>query len=283
MIHLDALTLECFVAASETGSFTKAANRVARTQSAVSQQIIKLEQQLGKTLFNRNKDLFLTADGEILLSYARKIVSLNNEAVDRFKQPELRGEIRFGLPEDFVNVFLSEVLADYSSSHPLISINIDCDLTLNLFERFKNKEFDLVLLKMNKPDEFPDGIDVWTESLVWVAGNADLQLEDDKPIPLVLSPQPCVYRERAIKALEEINKKWRVVFSSYSYAGKIAAVEAGMGVTVIPRNMVNKNLRIINNLGFPELESAHVSLLKHNSKDPVIKSFEDFVVQRLHD
>ncbi|CAN0571760.1 unnamed protein product, partial [Ectocarpus sp. 12 AP-2014] len=100
-MSFDALTLECFLAVTETGSFTRAADKVARTQSAVSQQIAKLENQVGKSLFIRGKKLTLTSDGEILLTYARKIVQLNRDAMDRFKQPELQGEVRFGLPEDF--------------------------------------------------------------------------------------------------------------------------------------------------------------------------------------
>ncbi len=281
-MSFDSLTLECFLAVTETGSFTRAADKVTRTQSAVSQQIAKLETQIGKSLFIRGKKLTLTSDGEILLTYARKIVQLNRDAMDRFKQPELQGEVRFGLPEDFASVFLSEVLTEYAALHPRILLNIECDLTLNLFERFKKKEFDLVLIKMNKPEDFPSGMDVWSETLEWV-GNPELfELDNDQPVPLVLSPQPCVYRARAINSLEKKNKKWRIVFSSHSYAGTIAAVRAGMGLTVLPRNMIPSYLEIIKkNTNIPKLDDTHISLLKHHDKNLAVNSFEKFVVERL--
>lgn len=281
-MSFDTLTLECFLAATETGSFTRAADKVARTQSAVSQQITKLENQVGKSLFTRGKKLTLTSDGEILLTYARKIAQLNRDAMDRFKQPELRGEVRFGLPEDFASVFLSEVLTEYAALHPRILLNIECDLTLNFFERFKQKEFDLVLIKMNKPEDFPSGIDVWSETLEW-AGNQELfELDNEQPVPLVLSPQPCVYRARAINSLEKKNKKWRIVFSSHSYAGTIAAVRAGMGLTVLPRNMIPPYLEIVKkNMNIPNLDDTHISLLKHHDKNLAVNLFEKFVVKRL--
>lgn len=277
----DSLTLECFVAVTEAGSFTRAASKVSRTQSAVSQQITKLENQVGKALFLRGKSLTLTHEGEILYSYAKKIIQLNREALDRFKQPELHGEVRFGLPEDFASVFLSDVLTEYASLHPRILLNVECDLTLNLLDKFKKKELDLVLVKMCQPQDFPNGMEVWTEMLEWV-GNKDLFHLEEQAIPLVLSPRPCVYRTRAIKALEKINKKWRIVFSSHSYAGTIAAVKAGMGVTVLPRNMVPSDLEIIRtNKAIPSLDDTHISLLKHNDKNLAVNSFEKFVVDKL--
>lgn len=278
----DALTLNCFIAVAETKSFTRAATKITRTQSAISQQITKLEKQIGKPLFERGKTIILTSEGEILLNYAKKIIQLNHEAIDRFKQPELEGEVRFGLPEDFASVFLSDILTEYTSLHPRILLNVECDLTLQLFERFKNKEFDLVLVKMNRPEDFPNGIDVWSETLEWV-GNPELfNLKNGQPVPLVLSPHPCVYRSRAIKSLENNNQKWRIFFSSHSYAGKIAAVKAGMGVTVLSRNMVPGDLEIIRTShNIPKLSDTHISLLKHHNNNAAVNSFEKFVFDSL--
>jgi DNA-binding transcriptional LysR family regulator len=277
----DGLTLECFVAVSETGSFTKAADKVARTQSAVSQQISKLERQLGCPLFSRGKQLLLTADGEVLLGYAKRIVNLHREAMDRFHNPELQGEVRFGLPEDFASVFLSDVLSEYAKLHPRMLLLIECDLTINLFERFKNNEFDLVLVKMNRPEDFPNGIDVWSEALEWV-GDQSLFDNIEQPLPLVVSPHPCVYRARAIETLNRLNRKWCVVFSSPSYAGTVAAVEAGMGVTVLPRNMVPSNLSIIRTEEKQQkLANTHLSLLKHSDTNLAVNDLEAFVDAKL--
>ena len=278
-MNIDTVTVHCFLAVAETGSFTRAGERVGRTQSAVSQQIAKLEGLLGKKLVERGRVHSLTAAGETFLTYARQIHALHREALDRFREPELEGEVRFGLPEDFARVFLSDVPADFAHIHPRILLNIECDLTLNLYKRFRQNEFDLVLVKMNRPEDFPYGIDVWSETLEWV-GDPDL-IDRAKPIPLVLAPQPCVYRARAVKALDTLGRKWRLVLSSPSYAGTIAAVKANMGITVLPRAMIPLGLDVIRKQLLPDLSDVHVSLLKRKLHDPVTNSLEDFVLKKL--
>jgi DNA-binding transcriptional LysR family regulator len=282
-MNLDTLTLQCFLSVASTGSFTKAAERIGRTQSAVSQQICKLEDFLGKSLIQRGKVLVLTNEGQIFEAYARKILAMHLEVVDRFKTPNLTGQIRFGLPEDFATRFLADVLVDFVRIHPRIFLNIECDLTLNLFERFKKNEFDLVLVKMSRPEDFPNGIDVWSEKLEWVGDKNLLTsfFDNQKPLPLILSPHPCVYRSRAIKALEDANIKWQVVFSSPSYNGTIAAVKAGLGITILPKIMIPNQLQVLNNTCLPVLSDTHISLLKRDQNDLVIASFEEFVLKKL--
>jgi DNA-binding transcriptional LysR family regulator len=276
---LDAITLQCFLAVAESGSFTRAAERVGRSQSAVSQQIAKLERLLGEALLTRGKQISLTPEGEIFLRYAKQIFALQREAIDLFREPELAGEVRFGLPEDFASVFLADVLVEFVQIHPRIQLNIECDLTLNLFERFKRREFDMVLVKMSRPEDFPNGLDIWSEPLEWV-GEPDL-VAADEPVPLVLSPQPCVYRASALRALQIAGKDWRVVFSSTSYAGTIAAVKASLGITVLPRNMVPRECDVLPARKLPSLEDTHVSLLKHSADNAAVVSFEKFVLKRM--
>ncbi|MFC5454423.1 LysR substrate-binding domain-containing protein [Prosthecobacter fluviatilis] len=275
----DTITLQCFIAVAETGSFTRAAERVGRTQSAISQQMTKLVSLLGKPLFVKGRQFGLTPEGEIFLGYARQIFALHREALDRFTTPELEGEVRFGLPENFASVYLSEVLADFSRIHPRILLNIECDLTLNLFDRFKKKKFDLVLVKMNRPEDFPNGLDVWSEPLKWVGD--PILINRKKPVPLVLSPHPCVYRASAIKALEKAGRPWRLVFSSPSYAGTVAAVKAGMGISVMPHTMIPPELQAVDASLLPKLADTHVSLLKHRADNPAINTLEEFVLKRL--
>lgn len=280
---LDTATLQCFLAVASTGSFTKAAERIGRTQSAVSQQIAKLEDLIGKSLIQRGKRVVLTNEGQIFEEYARKIVTMHLEVIDRFKTPNLKGQIRFGLPEDFATRFLADVLVDFVRIHPRVFLNIECDLTLNLFERFKKNEFDMVLVKMSRPEDFPNGIDVWSEKLEWVGDKNLLStfFDNQKPLPLILSPQPCVYRSRAIRALEDANIKWQVVFSSPSYNGTIAAVKAGLGITILPKVMVPNHLQTLNNTMLPTLSDTHISLLKRNKNNAAIASFEEFVLKKL--
>ena len=279
---MDEFTLRCFLAVVETGSFTKAAQKVKRTQSAITQQMSSLEKSLGKRLFDRGKQMRLTKDGEIFLPYANKIFALHSEVLDRFKYPELEGEIRFGLPEDFAAMFLSDVLTDFSRFHPRILLNVECDLTFNLFERFKKKSFDMVLVKMSRPEDFPNGVEVWSEPLEWIGKKQYIEtLNTNMVLPLVLSPQPCVYRASALQALEQAGIKWRIVFISPSYAGIIAAVSAGMGISVLPRTMIPGALEVIQQDSLPLLPDIHVSLLKQTDKNECLESLEDFLLKKL--
>jgi len=282
-MNIDTATLQCFLSVASVGSFTKAAENIGRTQSAVSQTIAKLEYLMGKSLIHRGKNLILTNEGAIFEEHARKILAMHLEAIDLFKPPLLTGNIRFGLPEDFATRFLSDALVEFIRNHPSVSMNIECDLTLNLLDRFKNNEFDMVLVKMKSPKHFPDGVRVWSEKLEWV-GNKNLVsvfLEKNKPLPLVLSPHPCIYRSRAIRALEDANIKWQVVFSSPSYNGAISAVKAGLGVTILSRKMVPSHLQILDNTILPLLKDTHISLLKNNEDNKCLRFFENFVLSKL--
>lgn len=280
-MSFDALTLDCFIAVAETGSFTKAAERVGRTQSAVSQQIARLENQLNKSLFVRGKNLSLTNDGKTLLSYARTIATLYHEVIDKFLEPELQGEIRLGLPDDFASVYFPDILVEFKRLHPWISLSVECDLTSHLYKRFKKKEFDIVLVKMPRPDEFPYGMEIGAENLEWV-GNSELFTHDkEQPVPLILSPDPCMYREAVMKALQDAGRKCHIVFSSHSHASKMAAVKAGMGITALPRHMIPADLHLIKpRNGIPPLGATPLSLLKHNERSS-INSLEKYLTDRL--
>ncbi|KTC87458.1 LysR substrate-binding domain-containing protein [Legionella drozanskii] len=281
-MSLDTVTLQCFLAVADTGSFTKAADKVGRTQSAISQQIAKLEQITEKSLINRGKTFSLTTDGELFLGYARKIFELHREALDRFKEPELAGEIRFGLPEDFATMVLSDVLVDFSRLHPRVTLNVECDLTLNIFTRFTQGKSDLVLLKTHQPETLLKAVNIWSEAVEWI-GKPDFfsSMDRNSIIPLVLSPQPCVYRENVIQTLEKAGLRWRLVYSSPSYAGRMAAVKAGLGISAIQRTMIPSYLESIENPILPKLNNIHISLLKKEGANKAIESLEYFLLKRL--
>lgn len=276
---LDTTTLQCFLAVAETGSFTKAAEKLSRTQSAISQQVAKLEQLLGKLLLSRGRQITLTADGEVFQRYARQIFALQNEALDYMKIPALAGEVRVGIPENFASAFLSDILAEFARMHPRVLLNIECDLTLNLFARFKRREFDVVLVKMNRPEDVTDGQEVWSEPLQWVGDSA--LIDSNKPIPLVLAPEPCVYRAAAIRALNHEGRPWRLIFSSPSYAGIITAVKAGMGVTIMPHTMIPRELSPVAPSLLPTLDETHVSLLQQANPSLAMQTLYEFILKKL--
>jgi DNA-binding transcriptional LysR family regulator len=281
-MSLDTVTLQCFLAVAETRSFTKAASRVGRTQSAISQQIAKLENLIEKQLITRGRELALTADGELFLSYAKRIYELHRESLDRFKTPELQGELRFGLPEDFASMILSDVLVEFSRLHPRVMLNVECDLTLNLIERFHKGEFDLILIKTNEKNQITEGVNVWNEPVEWVGKKELLPTLNEKTvIPLILSPTPCVYRGNVIESLDQHRLKWRLAFSSPSYAGKMAAVRAGLGITAIQRSMIPNYLDRVEDYFLPSLKDIHVSLIKKEAANKAIDSLEFFIMDKL--
>ncbi len=234
--NLDTLLLKSFAAIAETGSFSRAAEIVGRSQSAVSLQIKKLEEGLNCQLFDRsNRDIALTDKGEVFLGYARRMIELRWEAFSRLNEPEVRGEITFGVPEDFATHYLPDILASFAKHHRHVQLHVTCDLTLNLMKAFQKRDLDIILVKRD-PESVKGGTKVWREPLVWVAAE---YYQMKEPIPLVLSPQPCIYRARALGALDRMRKPWQIAYTSPSLAGTIAAVKAGLGVTVLPAIISN--------------------------------------------
>ncbi len=259
---LDTLQLKSFIAIAETGTFSRGAEVVGRTQSALSLQIKKLEEGLGCQLFDRSgRKVKLTDQGEIFLGYAKRIIQLQWEAYSRLKEPDIEGEIRLGTPEDFATHYLPEVLALFRKHHPRIQLNVSCDLTLNLVDGFNRGEFDIILVKRD-PKATRGGTKVWREPLVWAAAD---HWQPEKPLSLVLSPQPCIYRARALAALDRAKKPWHISYTSPSLAGTIAAVKAGLGITVLPENMLPTGVHAIRGeLKLPELADAEIALMKRD-------------------
>ena len=259
---LDLDLLRCFVTIAETGSFTRAGDRLGRTQSTISLQVKRLEDMLGRAVFARTpRSLSLTGDGERLLGPARQLLRLNDAAIAELFEPDMTGRVRLGVPEDFATAHLPGVLAAFAKAHPLVELEVTCDLTLNLFDKFHSGAFDLVLVK-REPTAPLEGMRVWREPLVWVARD-QLAVAGLATIPLVVSPEPCVYRKRAADALDAMGRKWRVAYTSTSLAGSLSAVNAGLGITVLPREMVPGHLTAItDDRELPLLYDTEIALIE---------------------
>lgn len=290
MYDLDTSLLRSFVILAETGSFTRAADRVGRSQSAVSMQIAKLEELLDCRVFNRDKrNVTLTHDGEKLLGYARQIVNLSDTLINRFRKPDIEGEIRFGSPEDFATFFLPSILGHFSQTHPQIALNVQCELTLDLIRGYEAGDYDLIIIKQEPGSIYKGAQPLWRERLVWVGEKPMLDGTDfvsltarNAPIPLVLSPSPCVYRARAAQALDKAGAEWKVAYTSPSVAGIVAAVKAGLGFAALPRHMVPSDLTPLEHeKGWPELQDAEICLLARSETNPAISALTDFIKQKL--
>jgi DNA-binding transcriptional LysR family regulator len=273
------LQLKSFVAIAETGTFGQAAEAVNRTQSALSLQIKKLEEQLGCELFDRtHRRVVLTPQGEIFLGYAKRMIQLQWEAFSRLREPDVEGEIRFGTPEDFATHYLPGVLASFRQHHPRVQLNVACDLTLNLIDGFHRGEFDVILAKRD-PQRVKGGTKVWREPLVWAAADG---YQPEERLSLVLSPQPCIYRARALAALDRAKRSWHISFTSPSLAGTLAAVKAGLGITVLPAHMIPDGIHITaKETKLPHLADSEVALMKKDELSKVAEIFADHVVQSL--
>ena len=254
--------LRCFVTIAETGSFTRAGERLGRTQSTISLQVKRLEDMLGRAVFARTpRSLSLTTEGERLLGPARQLLRLNDAALAELFEPDMTGRVRLGVPEDFATAHLPAVLAAFAKAHPLVELEVTCDLTLNLLDKFHAGAFDLVLVK-REPSAPLEGMRVWREPLVWVARD-QLAVAGLATIPLVVSPEPCVYRKRASDALDAMGRKWRVAYTSTSLAGSLSAVNAGLGITVLPREMVPPHLvAITDDPDLPPLYDTEIALIE---------------------
>jgi DNA-binding transcriptional LysR family regulator len=255
--------LRTFMAIVDSGGFTRAAERVGRTQPTVSLQIKKLEDGLGRRVFEREpgRDLQLTPDGEILLTYARQMLRLADEARSRLMEPDIAGTVRLGTPEDFASTHLPDVLARFARAHPRVALDVNCDFTVNLLDAFSKGQYDLVLFK-REPQGPGGGIGVWRELLVWTASSR-LVLSPDEALPLVLAPVPDVYRKRALATLDAMKRPWRIVYTSPSLNGLQAAVQAGLGVTVLPKEMVPPGFVLLGSEhGLPPLPDTEIVLYR---------------------
>ena len=277
--HIDTLTLKSFISIAETGTFSHAADTVGRTQSALSLQIKKLEDGLGCQLFDRSgRKVKLTDQGEIFLGYAKRIIQLQWEAYSRLREPDVEGEIRLGTPEDFATHYLPEVLSTFRQHHPRVQLNVSCDLTLNLIDGFRRGDYDVVLVKRD-PKATKGGTKVWREPLVWAAADHH---KPEEPLSLVLSPQPCIYRARALAALDKAKKPWRISYTSPSLAGTIAAVNAGLGITVLPANMLPNGIHPIRTeIKLPALADAEIALMKRDDLSKASEMLAEHIVHSL--
>jgi len=258
--NLDVDLLKTFLAIADTGNFTRAAEEVNKTQSAVSMQMKRLEELVGRPLFVRDgRQSRFTADGERLIEYARRIVNLNDEAVAAFTKPELTGTLRFGTPDDYADRFLPEILARFSRTHPLVTVNVDCAQSGQLFERARHGELDLALVTACS-EIFADEI-VRTEPLVWVT-SARHSVHMLDTLPIAISHTGCEWRALTISALERQGRKYRIAYSSPNSNAVNAAVLAGLAVGSIPEICVRPGMRILTEKdGFPTLGSFRLGIV----------------------
>ncbi|MFO7592992.1 MAG: LysR substrate-binding domain-containing protein [Pseudomonadota bacterium] len=261
--------LRAFVAVVDGGGFTRAAERLHRTQSTVSQQVKRLEERLETPLLKRDtRSLSLTERGELLLGYARRLLALNEEAVSALTETRLQGHLRLGSAQEVADGGLAEMLTHFSRLHPGIKFEVLVDANLKLREAVEQGELDLAVVfqEVGQAENGGIGCEV-IERLrrVWVAA-PEFEIIRGEPLPLVLPIAPCLFRNSVLSALDDHELAWRIVLATPSLAGIRAAVRAGLGIGVRTERWLEADLQIIDD-GLPQLPDVELVMLSSRATD----------------
>lgn len=260
----DTVLLRTFVTVAQENGFTRAAEKLSLTQSAISTHLRRLEEHVGKPLLKRTtRSVALTADGEVLMTYARAILNLNREAQTRLTGAAKSRTLRIGLPEDFANTRLIGALQQFAERHAGLALELEVGLQADLLRALDDGELDLAI--GGHCHSKRRGKLLWREPLVWVfAEQAALALP--APLPLAFFPDPCPYREVAVAALAKTGAAYRIALRCSNVAGMIAAARAGFAIAAIPASQMRSGLRRIKEeQGLPALPDVEFMLFARTS------------------
>lgn len=262
-MNLDLDLLRTFVAVADLNTFAAAAAAVCRTQSAVSQQMQRLEQLVGKELFARHgRNKLLTEHGIQLLGYARKILRFNDEACISLMFSNLQGVLTLGASDESADTILPFLLNRISSVYPKLALDVSVKRNAFMVEMLKENEVDLVVTT-HRPGQF-DSLTLRTSPTHWYCA-AEYVLQKGEPIPLVLLDDPSPFRDMVLAALNEAGIPWRLAYVASTLPAVRAAVKAGLGVTARPVEMMSPDLRVLGQSeGLPSLPDTEY-LLCHNA------------------
>ena len=261
---LDPELLRAFVLIAEGNSFTHAAERLARTQSAVSMQIKRLEEVLGQSVLSRGKGgaVTLTTHGRYLLTRARQILALNDEVMTTFRAPTISGTVRLGTPDDYALSHIPGVLRRFAETHPAVQVDVLCSSSSHLVEKLKAGELDLTLVSDgSQPRNWP-AVPLLRGPLSWITSTQYAPHRQD-PLPLALAHEHCRWRASAQAALEKAGIRYRIAYLSGTQVGTHAPVLAGLAVTVSALTVLPDGVRAMRpDEGLPELPEFGIVMLQ---------------------
>ena len=277
-LSLDAIRM--FVTVHDMGGYAKAGEVIGRSQPAISLQIKKLESQLGKKLFTKvGQRHVLSLDGEWLLPHARALLALNDEVLQTAQTESLKGRLRLGIPSEFASTLLPSLIGEFSKRYPDVSLDVTSALSRNLLSTARKDDFDLVLALV-PPEQDTDGEVIRKDELVWVGDNS-FPIKPDL-ISLVLAPDGCVYRSRAIAQLKQQTQMWKIRYTNPDLYGLIAAMQQGLGITPLAKSSVPDSLDILRSPLLPKLGKINICLFNFDTQHPeVSRTLSTFIRQRL--
>ena len=278
---LDLDQLQTFIMIADTGSFTRAAEEVHRTQSAVSMQKRRLEERIGKSLFEKDGRLNrLTEEGERLLSYARRLIHLNRETLAAFDDRRLEGTIRIGTPDDYADRFLPEIMARFARSNPRVELTVICEPTSNLVEHIKRGHLDLALVTHD--DLKGQSEVVRREPLLWVS-SANHATHEQEILPMAFGRPNCIWRRAATDVLDRMQRDYRVLFSSWSATVITAAVLSGLAISVLPECALRPGMRVLGEAdGFGALPACKIGIMRgHTASAHIVEALARHIAESL--
>lgn len=273
-LETDLNTLRSLIAVVEEGGFSAAAQRVHRTQPAISAQIAKLEDQLNTKLLERtSRSVSLTPEGETFLSYARRTLDLIDEAVCALNPQGEKALLRVGIAEYLAPSHLDTVLTRFQKKYPHCDLSLMLGLGGTLLELLNKGELDLVVAG----PEGSNGHKLWEDPLVWT-GTADALTDQTIPLKLVLLPPPCMYRKLVFDSLTKIARPWRMSIEANSFEAIQSSIRAGLGITVLPKPAIKDGMPVLKD-DLPELPNTSVeSYTRPNLLHPYTQPFIDYLV-----
>jgi DNA-binding transcriptional LysR family regulator len=269
-VHLiDIDQLRTVIAIADTGSFTKAADQVFKTQSAVSMQMKRLEEHIGRPIFMKDgRGVRFTEEGHRLLDYARRIVRLSQEALASFSDETLSGRVRLGVPDDYADRYLPEILASFTKANPKAEVTVICEPTPTLLECIDDAALDLAIITHNQNRKV--GEIIRHEQLLWVTSSRH-HVEREDVIPLALGRPTCGWRRAAIDRLEGVGRAHRVLYASWNSSAVGAAILAGLAVGVLPESAVRHGMRVLSaEEGFPPMPMVKIGLVRGRAENVVL-------------
>jgi len=276
-MNLQIESLRTFIAVAETKGFTRAGVQVNRSQSAVSMQIKRLEDEVGKALFERiGKTVKLTTDGDMLMKFARRIVNAHDEAVMAMSKPGLKGVIRFGSPEHYTAGVLPKLLAGFASSYPDVLVEMRCENSDVIKVAVEKGELDIgICTQMDAGGQV-----IYHDPVVWIS-NGGFLFQKGKTLPLGVFEEDCIFRHWAIEALEKAGIKYRIVYVSRSISGIHDAVRAGLAIAPVVQSNVPRDLTIVGaEEGLPVLPVSNIVLHKIKRPDSeTVECFADHLIK----
>lgn len=267
---LDLDLLSTLVAIAETGNFSRAAEKVGRTPSAVSMQVKKIEDMIERTVFVRDsRSVRLTHDGMLLVAHARRMLTLNREAMSRYVAPELVGEVRLGAPDDVVERFLTEMVRRFTSTFPGVTLTVVVDGTSELLAQVRERRLDLAVVTAEAGFEGDEVVEiVHREPLVWAMREGGSAIERT-PLPIAVWEEDCLWRQAAISGFEATGRPFQVALESASIAGQRAAVLIDLAVACLPASALGGPIVEVDpTYGLPSLPTYALGLVVAENPTP---------------